>query len=267
MPCVMGILNTTPDSFSDGGRFYSVSAALQRTEQMITEGAAIIDIGGESTRPGSEPVSEKEEVQRVIPVLEQAVSRFPETLFSVDTTKYEVARQALQAGASIINDVSGLQDEPRLADLCARHNAAIILMHRQGMPKDMQNNPSYDDVIQEISSFLFMQAERAIKAGVSGVIIDPGIGFGKTWQHNLQIIRYLHTFSASGYPVMIGASRKSVIGHILADEQGDRPVDKRLAGTLAMHYHALVNGASILRVHDVREACDSLSVYNAIMAR
>lgn len=263
----MGILNTTPDSFSDGGRFNSESSALQRVGQMVAEGAAIIDIGGESTRPGSDPVSEREELQIVIPVLEQAVSKYPDTLFSVDTTKYEVARQALQAGACVINDVSGLLDEPRLADLCAQYDATMILMHRKGMPKNMQNNPKYDDVIQEISSFLQTQAEYALKAGVSGVVIDPGIGFGKTWLHNLQIIRYLHTFTASGYPVLIGASRKSVIGHVLADEQGDRPVDKRLAGTLAMHYHALMNGASILRVHDVQEACDSLLVYNAIMGR
>jgi dihydropteroate synthase len=256
-PVVMGILNTTPDSFSDGGRFDTVSKAISRTEKMIAEGAKIIDVGGESTRPGAEPVPEETEAERVIPVLEKVIPRFPNTLFSVDTTKYLVAKQALAAGAHLINDVSGLRKEPRMANLCAEYDAGYILMHSLKDPKTMQNDPSYESVVNDILEFLKNQTDRLKKQGVSSIIVDPGIGFGKTTEHNLRIIKGLKKFTTLGYPVLLGASRKSMIGNVL----GNRPVDDRLAGTIAAHYHGLMNGASILRVHDVIEASDSIEMF------
>lgn len=263
-PCIMGVLNVTPDSFSDGGQFDTADRALERIGQMVQDGAAIIDVGGESTRPGSDPVPESEELNRVIPVLKKAVTAFPETMFSIDTTKYEVARQALACGVQMVNDVSGLRKEPRLADLCAEHDAVLAIMHSLATPKTMQDRPEYDDVNKEIAGFLKEKVVYANQKGVRQVVIDPGIGFGKTANHNLQIIAQLNTFTRIGYPVLIGASRKSVIGEILANDSGPRPVENRLAGTLALHYHALMHGASILRVHDVREARDSLDVFKAI---
>lgn len=258
----MGILNVTPDSFSDGGEYNHKQAALQRIEEMILQGAEIVDIGGESTRPGSDPVSVDEEASRVLPVLKVAIDRFQDTFFSVDTTKYDVARPALEAGAHIINDVSGLQKEPRFAELCAEFNAGYVLMHSQGDPKTMQNSPEYRDVVSDITDFLCRQIETLEKKGIVSVFVDPGIGFGKTLQHNLKIISGLHKFTKFGYPVLMGASRKSMIGKILED----RPADGRLAGTLAVHYHSLLNGAKILRVHDVQEASDSIQVFNAIVS-
>ncbi len=263
-PVIMGVLNVTPDSFSDGGDISDTGAALRRIEQMAIEGAGIIDVGGESTRPGSDPVSEHEEISRVMPVLEKAVSAFPGMMFSIDTTKFGVAQRALECGVQMVNDVSGLQLEPGLAELCADFDAVLVLMHSKGSPKTMQDRPLYDDVISEISDFLKTQAASAGKSGVRQIVIDPGIGFGKTLQHNLEIIARLDAFRQLGYPVLVGASRKSLIGRILADEHGDRPVNKRLAGTLSLHYHALMQGADILRVHDVREARDSLEVFKAI---
>jgi len=263
-PAIMGVLNMTPDSFSDGGEVRDVSSALERIKKMVEYGADLIDVGGESTRPGSDPVAEKEELRRVIPLLEKAVPLFPGTMFSIDTTKYEVARQALACGVQMVNDVSGLQKEPRLAELCASYQAILVIMHSKGTPKTMQWNPAYQDAVTEIITFLKQGAQMAEKAGVTQVVIDPGIGFGKTLQHNLEIIARLGKFSSLGYPVLVGASRKSMIGKLLADESGDRPVNKRLAGTLALHYHALMQGAAILRVHDVREAKDSVEVFKAV---
>ena len=260
----MGVLNVTPDSFSDGGEVRDVSSALGRITKMVEDGAELIDVGGESTRPGSDPVTEKEELRRVIPLLEKAVPQFPGTMFSIDTTKYEVARQALACGVHMVNDVSGLQKEPRLAELCASYQAILVIMHSKGTPKTMQRNPDYADTVKEIIDFLKEGAQMAEKAGVAQIVIDPGIGFGKTLQHNLEIIARLGDFRSLGYPVLVGASRKSMIGKLLADKEGDRPVNKRLAGTLALHYHALMQGAAILRVHDVREAKDSLEIFKAV---
>lgn len=259
-PVVMGILNVTPDSFSDGGEFLAPDAAVERIGTMIAEGAAIIDIGGESTRPGSEPVSAPEEINRVLPVLEKGIAAFPDTFFSIDTTKHAVAEEALRLGAHIVNDVSGLQKEPRLAALCVQYGAALVLMHSQGDPKTMQRDPSYEDVIGDIYRFFQWQTDLARSEGLENLILDPGIGFGKTLQHNLEIIRKIDRFRELGYPLMLGASRKSMIGQLL----GGRPVDGRLAGTLAVHCHALMSGARILRVHDIREAKDTIMVYNAI---
>lgn len=262
-PKIMGILNATPDSFSDGGVFNSVESALGRIGRMVSQGAAIIDVGGESTRPGSDPVSEQEELDRVLPVLEKAIPQFPDTLFSIDTTKYKVAEQALAAGAHIVNDISGLQREPRFAALCAKHSAGYVLMHSQGNPKTMQQDPTYDDVVADITLFFKSQIEHANNAGLDSIILDPGIGFGKTQQHNITLLKNLPAFTELGYPLLVGASRKSMIGKLL----NDRPVDGRLVGTLAVHYHAMMNGASLIRVHDVKEAQDSVLVYNALRNR
>lgn len=260
----MGVLNVTPDSFSDGGLANEVRTAMERIETMAHEGAVIIDVGGESTRPGSEPVTEEDEARRVIPVLEQAVPTFPEVMFSIDTTKAGVAKQALDCGVQIVNDVSGLRKEPHLAALCAEYGALLVIMHSITTPKTMQQRPEYEDVIGEIAQFLKKQAATARSAGVHQIILDPGIGFGKTVSHNLQIIARLNELAGPEHPLLVGASRKSFIGKLLADESGDRPVRERLAGTLALHYHALMQGADILRVHDVREARDSLEVFKAV---
>lgn len=261
-PAVMGVLNATPDSFSDGGDFIEPESALRRIREMVDLGAAIIDIGGESTRPGAEPVSESEELERTVPILTTAVKAHPETLFSIDTTKYGVAREALKAGAHIVNDVSGLEKEPRFADLCAESGAAYICMHSSGNPKTMQQNPRYRHVVDEIKEFLEKKLVYLRKKGVDNSIIDPGIGFGKTLQHNLKLVAGLSRFRELKTPILIGASRKSSIGKIL----DGRPVDGRLAGTIALHYHCLVEGASIIRVHDVQEAVDSVKIFNAVQA-
>lgn len=260
VPVVMGILNTTPDSFSDGGRFDSEDAALMRISEMAAQGAAIIDIGGESTRPGSDPVSIDEEISRTIPVLERAVDANPGLLFSIDTTKFEVAQQALAAGAHIINDVSGLKKEPRFAGLCADTGAAYVCMHSQGNPKTMQNNPTYDNVVEDVFNKLMETKLELNTHGVDNIIMDPGIGFGKTREHNLQLIKNLPRLLQLNSPILVGASRKSFIGKLL----NDRPVEGRLAGTIALHYHCLIQGASILRVHDVQEAADSIEIFKAV---
>lgn len=256
----MGIVNVTPDSFSDGGKYNSVQHTVDEIGRMIEEGAAIIDIGGESTRPGAEPVSESEEMDRVLPVLKPALENFPDTFFSVDTTTFKVAEESLKLGAHIINDVSGLQKEPRLADLCAEFNAGYVLMHSQGDPQTMQKNPEYENVVEDIFAFLKKGVEQLQDAGVSSIVADPGIGFGKTLQHNLDIIKGLEKFVTLDCPVLVGASRKSMLGKLL----GDRPAEERLAGTLAVHYHCLMQGANILRVHDVKEAVDSVKVFEAL---
>jgi dihydropteroate synthase len=256
----MGVLNATPDSFSDGGAFNETEAALDQIRLMVSQGASIIDVGGESTRPGSEFISAQEECGRVMPVLEKAIHQFPDTLFSIDTTKYAVAEEALRLGVHFVNDISGLRREPRLASLCAAYNAGYILMHSQGNPKTMQDNPVYNDVVLDIRSFFEEKTSQARQAGVQSIIIDPGIGFGKTLAHNIELIRNLEAFKSLGYPLMIGASRKRMIGQLL----NDRPVTDRLIGTIAIHYHAMLKGTDIIRVHDVREANDSMLIYNAL---
>lgn len=257
---VMGILNVTPDSFSDGGRFLQAEHAVKRAGEMIRQGAGIIDIGGESTRPGSDPVDEKTELQRVMPVVEALIKRYPDLILSVDTTKFEVAKAALEAGAHLINDVSGLRKEPRFAELCAEYGAGYVLMHSVRDPKTMQINPEYNDVITDIESFFREGLNSLEQAGVESVILDPGIGFGKRLEHNLEIIRHLDSFRSLKRPLLVGASRKRMIGDLL----NDRAAEGRLAGTLAVHYHSLLKGAKILRVHDVEEASDIISVCHAI---
>lgn len=259
----MGILNATPDSFSDGGMFDAVPSALDRIHIMLEEGATIIDVGGESTRPNADPVSQEEELKRVIPILEKATSTFPDAIYSIDTTKYEVAKQALDLGVHIVNDVSGLEKEPRLADLCAEYDAAYVLMHSQGDPKTMQNNPSYQNVIEDLRGFFQEKIELLKIKGVENIILDPGIGFGKKLEHNLKLIAHLDKFKKFGFPVLVGASRKSMIGKIL----DGRSAEDRLTGTIAVHYHSLIKGANILRVHDVKEASDSIRIFEAIQSQ
>jgi dihydropteroate synthase len=244
---VMGILNVTPDSFSDGGQFYDFAAAVGRARQMIEAGADILDIGGESTRPASDPVSLEEELQRVLPVI-QSIRKFSDIPLSIDTTKAEVARQAISAGADIINDISSLQFDERMADVAAQTKAPLILMHIQGTPKNMQQNPSYASLFSEIVGFLEERIQAAVRRGVDRrqIIVDPGIGFGKTVTHNLQLIRELEAFHCLNAPVLLGTSRKRYIGTIL-----DRPAEEREVGSAVAHSFAIQAGIHILRVHDV----------------
>ena len=259
-PKIMGVLNITPDSFSDGGNYNSRDKALSRIDGMAQNGADIIDIGGESTRPGAREVHYQEELDRILPVLEHALKQFPDLIFSVDTRKFEVAKAALETGAHIINDVSGLQKEPRIANLCSKYGAGLVIMHAQGSPENMQNEPQYRDVVKQVKQFLKKQQALARSRGVKSIILDPGFGFGKTVEHNLTLTANINEFIDLGCPVLLGASRKSTIGRIL----GNRPVDDRLTGTLILHYHAVLKGAGILRVHDVKEANDANMMYDAL---
>ena len=259
-PKVMGILNTTPDSFFDGGSFYEPQSALQRIDEMIEQGADIIDVGGQSTRPGAEPISVEEELSRVVPVLEAAIPRFPNTLFSIDTTRYEVALEANRLGVHIINDVSGLQKEPRFAELCAEFDMALIIMHSKGEPKTMQENPSYDDVLGEVVEFLDKQVSYARRIGVQSIIIDPGIGFGKNLKHNITLLRNISIFHSLGFPVMLGTSRKRFIKYL----SGTNDSKERLGGTISSSLFAMMQGVQILRVHDVNEVNLSIKVFNSL---
>jgi dihydropteroate synthase len=245
---IMGILNVTPDSFYDGGRFVEPQVALERAHQMVEEGADIIDIGGQSSRPGSEPVPEAEEARRVLPVVE-AVASSVRALISVDTYRAAIARAALDAGAHLINDISALRGDPPLLEVVAKRQAPLILMHMKGMPRDMHLNPTYEALIDEVFAFLQERLRTAQAGGVAAarLLIDPGIGFGKGAHHNLELLRKLHHFHALGRPIVIGTSRKSFIGRILGTE-----VDERLEGTAATVAAAIMQGASVIRVHDVR---------------
>ncbi|HEY4485501.1 MAG TPA: dihydropteroate synthase [Nitrospiria bacterium] len=244
---VMGILNTTPDSFSDGGRYLSADDAVRRGERMVEEGADLIDIGGESSRPGSEAVPLDEELRRVLPVLE-ALSRRVSIPLSIDTVKAEVARRALEAGARLINDISALSFDPKMAPLAAQTDAAVVLMHAQGRPRDMQINPVYEDVTKDIARFFEERLLFAERQGIprERIILDPGLGFGKNVDHNLEILARLGDFRALGRPLLLGPSRKSFIGRVLGLSVGDR-----LEGTAAAVAAGILNGASIIRVHDV----------------
>jgi dihydropteroate synthase len=261
---VVGILNVTPDSFSDGGRYTAVEVAVARARQMVEEGADWIDIGGESTRPGSDPVSAEEELRRVLPVL-QALDGTLGVPISIDTMKAEVAERALAAGATIVNDISALTADPRMAEVVAAANAGLVLMHMKGTPKTMQQAPDYDDVVRDSLRFLRQQIVAAVAAGVAPdkIWIDPGFGFGKTLQHNLQILRRLDEYAATGFPVLIGTSRKSSLGVLL----GGAPPEERLEATAATVAIAIRHGASAVRVHDVREMARVARVTDAILGR
>ncbi len=259
---VMGILNLTPDSFYDGGRYTDLDCALARAEQMLSEGADILDIGGESTRPGSDPVPLEEEIRRVVPVIEAIANRYPQAVLSVDTTKSRVARLALQAGACIVNDISGMTFDPEMPSVVAESGALVVLMHIKGTPKTMQQNPTYDDVVAEVCNTLKAHAQRALQAGIpyENIWLDPGIGFGKTVEHNLQLLRNLPTLKALGYPVLVGTSRKSFIGHLL----GGLPPEERLEGTLATLALSVAWGADVVRVHDVLPAVRTVRLADAL---
>ena len=246
----MGILNITPDSFSDGGLYNSTEQAVMRARQLIIDGADILDIGGESTRPGASQISVNDELIRVIPVIKEIRNEHEEILISIDTYKSEVAKQSIAAGANIINDISGLVFDKKMASIAATLDVPVILMHLKGTPRNMQDNPTYKCLISEIKTFLITQANYAKQAGVKtkNIIIDPGIGFWKTVKDNFKILAKLKEFKETGYPILVGPSRKSFIGETL-----NLPIDKRLEGTAASIAIAIINGAKIVRVHDVSE--------------
>ena len=267
--CIMGIVNVTPDSFSDGGKFFDTGVAIAQGEKLAADGADIIDVGGESTRPFSDPVSVEEEIRRVVPVIEQLARRVSIPI-SIDTTKAAVARRALEAGAAIINDVAALRFDPGLAALALEFDTPLILMHMLGEPKSMQVAPRYDNLMQDICSFLQDAVARAEALGVprSRIIVDPGIGFGKTVTHNLLLLKHVHAFASLDLPVLIGASRKAFIRKILKqaheeDIRADLPIVE--TGTQAAVAAAVLNGAHIVRVHDVANTVPTVKILDALM--
>lgn len=259
LPLVMGIVNVSPDSFFDGNPFQSADSILAQVAQMVADGAQIIDVGAVSTRPGALPVSQAEEAARLLPALELICKAYPDLIVSVDTTNAATAQQAIAAGAAIVNDISGGLADPAMFATVAVLGVPYILMHMQGSPQTMQQNPDYTDVVAEVLYF-FTERINALKlAGVTDIIIDPGFGFGKTVEHNYQLLAALAEFRMLGYPVLAGVSRKSMINKVL----GTKP-ETALNGTTVVNTMALMNGASILRVHDVKEAVEAVKLYNAL---
>ncbi len=255
---LMGILNVTPDSFSDGGQFTDVGAATAQAKRMLEAGALVLDIGGESTRPGAEPVNAEDELDRVLPVI-KALREETDALISVDTYKPEVAREALRAGANLVNDVSGLRNAA-MVEVCAEAGVPVVIMHMQGTPQTMQRDPSYENMSEEVFSYLTEAANRALNAGVPSVVLDPGIGFGKTLEHNLSLARHLSNLTACPYPVLLGASRKGTIGELT----GVSEAAERDPGSLAFHLFAAAQGAALLRVHNVAAHAQALNVWKAL---
>jgi dihydropteroate synthase len=262
-PFIVGILNVTPDSFSDGGDFLDPEAAAEHAATMLDEGADVLDVGGESTRPGSDPVSQEEEIRRVVPVLERILSVRPEAVISVDTYRARTATAVLEAGASLVNDVTALRGDPRMVYVIEEAACPVILMHMQGEPKTMQKEPQYQDVVREVSDFLAERAEYAVAAGVrpENIIVDPGIGFGKNLEHNLALLRNLEAIVDLGFPVLIGASRKSFIERIT----GVQEARDRVSGTVATTVLAYERGATFFRVHDVCANREALAVAQAVL--
>jgi dihydropteroate synthase len=262
-PVVVGILNVTPDSFSDGGYFLDPEAAAEHAAAMLDDGAGILDLGGESTRPGSDPVSQEEEIRRVIPVIERILAVRPGAVISVDTYRSGTATAALGAGARLINDVTALRGDHRMASVVKEARCPVILMHMQGEPKTMQKEPHYEDVVREVRDFLAQRAESAVAAGIGpeNVIVDPGIGFGKNLEHNLDLLQNLDTIVDLGFPVLIGASRKTFIGRIT----GVREARERVFSTVATTVLAYERGATFFRVHDVRANREALAVAEAVL--
>lgn len=255
-PRIMGIVNVTPDSFSDGGQYNRLDLAFDRVKQLVLSGASIIDVGGESTRPGADEVSEQEELDRVIPLIEK-ISNELDVWISVDTCKAAVMKAALDAGAHIINDIKALTAD-HAVDVVTKYNCPVCLMHMKGQPKNMQDDPHYDDLIGDISSFLFERIDTCLNAGISRdrIIIDPGFGFGKTLDQNYKLLGQLDRFLSFGLPLLVGMSRKSMIGNLI-----NANVDERVIGSVAAHLYAVQKGANILRVHDVKEMSEALKVY------
>lgn len=270
---VMGILNVTPDSFSDGGRHLDPSAALRRAEAMLAEGAVLIDVGGESTRPrgtaygdGAAAVDADEEKRRVLPVIEAVAARLPEALISVDTYKGEVAEAALEAGAHLVNDVTGLRLGDGTARAAARYGAPLVVMHSLGRPGEMPHAHAYQDVVRDVKAALAASVAKAEAAGVRGVVVDPGFGFGKTARENLRLLAHTDALLGLGRPVLVGVSRKSTIGAVLGSAEAPAPVGERLFGTLGATAAAVLGGASIVRTHDVGATAEFLRVLTATMA-
>jgi dihydropteroate synthase len=263
---IMGVLNVTPDSFSDGGQFVDEEAAFRHAVRMAEEGAAILDIGGESSRPGSEPVPLEEEIRRVIPIMKRVRRAFPELLLSIDTYKSETARQALEAGADIINDISALRADARMIDVLKGSDAGVILMHMRGTPKTMQIEPRYDDVVREVLDFLRHRRDDLVRAGIdpTRIAIDPGYGFGKRIEHNAELVREIGQFTELGQPIVVGISRKSMIAHLLGDPK--LRSEGRMWPTVALTSLLREKGARIFRVHDVRPNLESLRMTEAILA-
>jgi dihydropteroate synthase len=266
--CIMGVLNVTPDSFSDGGDFFTVDDAVTQGYRLFKEGADVLDIGGESTRPFSDAVSVEEEIQRVVPVIERLSKRISIPI-SIDTTKADVAEHAIKAGASMINDISSLRFDPEIADVAVDYGVPVILMHMLGNPKIMQIEPKYDDLIGQIKAFFENEIDLAEQKGISKskIIIDPGIGFGKTFGHNLSLIKNLHEFKTLNVPILIGTSRKAFIRHLLEDEtKKDVHPQSRIVetGTQASVAAAVLNGAHIVRVHDVASTRITVKIIDAI---
>ena len=261
-PVLLGILNVTPDSFSDGGEFFGAEPAVRQAEKMLDEGAHLIDVGGESTRPGSDPVSSEEELRRVVPAIKAILNSRPDTVISTDTYRASTAEAALDAGARVVNDVTALGGDPKMAGLVAERGCPVVLMHMLGEPKSMQKNPRYEDVVREVRDFLAYRAERALAAGIEeqNVILDPGIGFGKTPVHNLTLLNRLDVLVELGFPVLVGTSRKSFLGKIL----GSDGAKDRLFGTVATSVMAYERGATLFRVHDVRANKEALEVAAAV---
>lgn len=260
-PWVMGILNVTPDSFSDGGKYLSTTDAVEQALRLVEQGAEIIDVGGESTRPGAATVGESEELHRVLPVIESIASRST-VLISIDTTKSEVARQALRAGARIVNDVSGLQFDPRMPQICAEFQAGVICMHIQGTPQTMQQNPQYGDAVEEIANWLDDRLQCLERAGIprERIVLDPGIGFGKTAEHNLEILSHIARFHECGRPVCVGHSRKRFLKRVLG-----RPVDETLFATVGVSVALALQQTDIIRVHDVAATRDALLACHTVL--
>jgi dihydropteroate synthase len=254
---VMGILNITPDSFSDGGKYFNRESAISYAETMIEDGADIIDIGGESTRPGAESISVDEELNRVIPVIEKIRNEYPDIILSVDTTKSKVADDALSIGADIINDISGLTFDPNIAEVARRHNAGLILMHIKGNPQTMQQNPYYEDVVCEVYDFLAAQIKNLQSNGLSKIIVDTGIGFGKRVEDNFELINRLEEFKSLGYPIMIGVSNKSFLGKSL-----NLDINNRENATVCAESISMNNGARIIRTHNVKRAVEAVNIFN-----
>jgi len=264
-PWIMGIVNVTPDSFSDGGHFLEVERAVDRGRQLVADGADLLDVGGESTRPGADPVTENDELRRVIPVIEQLAAATDVPL-SIDTTKSAVAREALKAGATIVNDISGLTLDAHMADVCAATDCGVIAMHRQGTPQTMQDDPQYADVVGEITAHLRERIESLTRRGIAAerIVIDPGIGFGKTAAHNVEILSHIAAFRALGRPVLIGHSRKRFLGKLLGGQLRGRKIDERTSGTIGVAIALAQQQTDILRVHDVAAIKDAITAWRAI---
>ena len=258
----MGVLNVTPDSFSDGGQFNEINSAILHVDKMLKNGADIIDIGGESTKPGSEPVSANEESKRIVPIIKAIKNEYKDILISVDTYKSSVAKKAIEAGADFVNDISGLTFDDEMVSLLAQRNIPVVIMHINGKPKTMQKNILYSDLISDMKRFFIKQCEYAINSGIkeNNIIIDPGIGFGKTFDHNFTLLKRLKEFEDLGFPILIGPSRKAFIGDVL-----NLPSNERVEGTIATIVAGILNGANIIRVHDVKEIKRAIIVTEKIL--